>query len=222
MSGRTSKPFKRVCRKRRSFTCTFRLTRPGRRAGPGTTLVELLLALTITSLIGAAIATMLFATSYGTSNQKEMRDVIVSNEVAATRLNAALRVSMRVLAKGDNYLVLWMADTRTNDEPDLSELRRIERNPATDELTSYRAPMGLAEADDATYEMTNADFDAVTKALKGSPNFPGTVWATDVSAWTTTADAINPGACCFVGFQVKTTIKEVSASKVGGGALRNH
>jgi len=194
----------------------------GRGWRAGTTLVEVLLALTVTSLVAAAVAALLFSTSYGTSSHDDMRDVLVSNEVAATRLGAALRASKMVLAKGDNYLVLWMADTEVNDEPDLSELRRVERDPATNELRSYRAPASLPKEDDTMYELVSTDFNAITDAMKGSANLPETLWATDVTEWTTTADAADPHNEGFVGFRITTSMHGVSATKVGGATLKNH
>jgi len=188
----------------------------------GTTLIEVFIALTITTLVGAGVAAMLFLTSYGTSGQNDARNMLVSNEVAATHLGAALQASKMVLAKGDNYLVLWMADTRTNDEPDLSELRRIERDPETNELRSYRAPASLPEESDAIYELASTDFNAVTNALKGSADFPASLWGADITTWTTTVGAADPQQYSFVGFQVTTTMNGVSATKIGGAALRNH
>jgi len=194
-----------------------------RRAGNGgVTLMELLLALMVSGLVGAAVALMLSATSYGTSSQAEKRSMLVTNEIAAGRLGEALRRSKMVLAKGEDYLVLWMADTSVNDVPNLSELHRIERDPTTDELQSYRAPADLASEDDVEYDLGTTDFNAVTGALKDSAYFPGTLWATEVTAWTTTVPTADVRQANFVGYRITTTSDGASETKIGGMKLRNH
>jgi len=151
-----------------------------------------------------------------------MRTLMVANEMVALRVNAALRASKMVLARGDNYLVLWMADTKVNETPDLSELRRIERDPATNEFYSYKAPADLAEADDTQYALATTDFDAATEAVKGSAVFPSELWGSDVTAWATAVAGADLQQLCYVGYRVTTTLDDVSVTKVGGAALRNH
>ena len=189
---------------------------------PAFTLTELMLALVITTLIGGAVATMLFSAFRGTSDQEDRRELMINNTTAGLRLNAALRSSAMVLAKGANFLVLWMDDTSSPyGFPQLSELRRIERNPSTNELWSYKAPPDLAEEDDAQYNLAATDFAAVTAALKGSATFPGELWARDVTGWTSYVNA-NPRQSAVVEYQMITTLKGISETSVAATALRNH
>lgn len=200
---------------------TDRYRRSPRPAGPrGLTLVELLLGLAITGVIGAAVTTMLFSTYHGSTSREELRTLLVRGEIGAMRLRMSLRSSTRVLARGDGYLVLWMGDTRANDAPDLSELRRIELDSDTGELLSYKAPADLPEAQDAEYDLATTDFGAVTNSLKGSASFPGQVWAADVTAWTTKLDAGDPQECGFVGYAITMTLNDVAQTIVSGAALR--
>jgi prepilin-type N-terminal cleavage/methylation domain-containing protein len=189
----------------------------------GLTLVELLVAMVITALVAAAVARMLYATAYGTSEGQDVHDALVCNETVAMRLAAALRVSERVVAKGANYLVLWAGDTSwANGAPDLSELRRIERDPATDEVHCYKSPADLPEGDDTEYDLATTDFNAVTEALKGSESFPGELWVTDVTGWTIDLVAADPQESSFVAYRITTTLEDASETTVGGTALRNY
>ncbi len=186
------------------------------------TLVELMLTLAITGIIGAAVAVMIFAASYGTASQNELRDLLVHNETSCLRLDTALRSARTVLAKGNDYLVLWIADTRANDLVNLSELRRIEFDSDTGELHAYKAPADLTEGEDSSWSIEGTDFDTVTRPLRGSELFPLEVWAVNVSAWSTTPDPANPTEAGYVGFRITTTLDEASETRVGGAALRNH
>lgn len=194
--------------------------RRGRAPAAALTLVELLLGLAVTAVIAAAVGAMLFFASHGASTRDVTRSRMVANELAGMRVNMAIRSARAVLAEGDGYLVLWMADTRANNAPNLSELRRIERDDSTDRLLSYRAPDDLAEADDTLYDLGSTNFKIVTNSLKGSSEFPGEVWGTDVTGWTTDVDAVDPLDCRHVSYRITTTLEDVAQTMVGGAALR--
>jgi len=191
-----------------------------RAAARGLTLVELSVGLAVTIMVGAVVATMLFSGFYGTSTDQQSRGLLVSQEGAVKRLNAALRASKMVLARGDNYLVLWKAETRLNQQPNLSELQRIEWNTATHELWSYKAPLGLDDSQDTLYNLASTDFSAVTSALKGTDLFPGILWASDVTGWTTTLDSANPQQANVVGYRFTITLDGASQTAVDATALR--
>jgi hypothetical protein len=80
---------------------------------------------------------------------------------------------------------LWVADSRRNQKPDLSELRRIEWDSTSRQIRCYEAPAGLADASNTTYDLSTTDFLSVTSALKGTTNFPYTVWGNGVTAFQT-------------------------------------
>jgi len=156
-------------------------TAPLHLARSGITLVEVLLALALTGLIAASVAAMLYTLSYGTTTRNDLRRQNTKSLVLRQRLDVAIRSAKAVLAADSNYVVLWTADLKRNQKPDLSELHRIEWNSSTQQLTSYAAPANLADADNTTYELT-VDFAAVTKALKGTPSFPGDVYGTGIAS----------------------------------------
>ena len=141
-----------------------RVTFRPRRVCGGFTLVEILLALGLTGLIAAGASTMLFSVSLGTTSEAEIRRTTVKEKVIGLRMSNALGASKMVLDHGTDYLVLWMGDQRDNGVPDLSELRRIERDGVTHQLTSYRAPLNLSDANNTTYGFVD-DFGLSIQAI---------------------------------------------------------
>ena len=156
----------------------------------GIMLVEVLLALAITGIIAAGVASLLFATAGGTKERQELRRRNVRVDVAAARVDAAVRSSGRILGRDARCLVLWTSDVNGSGAPDLAELRRIEWDSTTKQLLCYQAPSTLAAADNAAYVLATTDFVAVTAALRGTASFPSTVWANGVSGWASSPTAV--------------------------------
>ncbi|MDH3584767.1 MAG: hypothetical protein OER86_11180, partial [Phycisphaerae bacterium] len=77
-----------------------RIQRPRPRPRLGLTLIELLLGLAITALVGLGVTMILVSASYGTTTQKELRSLAVRHKTIAARFDAALRASRKVLAAG--------------------------------------------------------------------------------------------------------------------------
>ena len=187
----------------------------------GLTLVELLLAILGTVLVSTALAAMMAATAYATADRIDVRSVAVKHKVIAGRLGAAIRSSKMVLDQSDDYLVLWMDDADLSGQPNLSEIRRIERDNATNELRSYKAPDSLNPVDDTEYDLLNDDFDAETNSIKGTANFPQTLWAASVTAWTITLDDADPQSASLVSYRMTIAHHELLDTTIGATALRN-
>ncbi|MBI1369481.1 MAG: hypothetical protein GC162_12610 [Planctomycetes bacterium] len=194
--------------------------------GAGLTLPELLLALVLTSLVGLGVGTMMVATAYGTSSRTQMRSAAVRVAALSNRLDASLRSCKRVLEAGSNYVILWTADSRADDKPNLSELRLIERNPATGDLTSYTANFGSMtdaqiEAADTAYDTSTTNFYTTCQSLKSGGLFPGTVWSKNVTAWTHTFVGATVTSATAMGYRLTVTVGNISETAVGTMALRN-
>ncbi|MCP4247270.1 MAG: hypothetical protein GY778_09505, partial [bacterium] len=82
---------------------------PTRTRRNGLTLVELLLAVMISALIGGGVVAMLVAVAYGTSSSRDLRAIVVKSATIDGRLGAAIRRSRQVLAVGTDYCILWTA-----------------------------------------------------------------------------------------------------------------
>lgn len=187
----------------------------------GLSLVELLVALVITALIGSAVAAMLLSASSGTSVQAETRGFLLTQASIATRLGSTIRSSKMVLACGADYLVLWTTELNPDGMPNLSELRRIERDAATGQVRCYRAPDDLPAEQDTAYDLGTTDFEAVTRALRGTPNFLAELWSPDVTAWMVWLDKPQVQQARYVGYRLTVTRNGASETAVGGAALRN-
>ena len=152
------------------------------RGAAGVTLVEVVLALGITSLIASSIAGLIYSVSQTQRDQQHVRRRNTRAEVVTARVDGAIRSATAVLAVGSDYAVLWKNDSRTNQKPNLSELQRIEWDRPGQRLRAYAAPEDLAAADDPAYELTS-DFSQITAAIKGTPVFPGQTWCQDVTGF---------------------------------------
>jgi len=181
----------------------------------------MMIAMAITCMIGAAVAAMVYSASYGTSSQDQLRNLLVAHEMAELRTSTALRSSMMVLAKGDDYVVLWTRHTRDVDSPNLSELQRIEIERDKQELRSYQAPADLPAERDTKYDLAGTDFGALTATLRDTADFPGEPWASDVTDLAFTFDTDDPRSCELVGYRTDITVDGQTETAIGCAALRN-
>lgn len=172
--------------------------RPGSR---GFTLIEILLALAITAMVATVVAALLFSAANGTAS----RDAVQGNsslvDVVCTRINSAVRPAGRILAQADGLLVFWTSDSDGNNKPNLSELRRLELDPATGNLVLYAAPTTINPWDDTSYDLAQ-DFASITAALRGTTNYPGTPILSSVQQWTPSSVGAMSTATCLT-YQVK-------------------
>lgn len=188
-------------------------------------MIELLMALTITSIIGAAITAMLFATARGTSDQNDQRDFLMRQKALDARMSAVLRSSTRVLAGDATYIVLWMGDSRKNDQVNLSELRRIEFDSANKRLVAYKAvfPQGWSQTQienaDSAYPLAG-NFNTITQSLKTGSYFPAEVWLTDITAVSFTYPTGTLADVRLVNYQLTLTDHTQTQVLIGAGALR--
>jgi len=183
----------------------------------GMTLLELMLALAGTALIGAAVAGMLTAVSYGTDADKDLRALVVRNQVLAGRISAAIRGSDDLLAAGDGLLVLWVEDTNDDGLPSAAELRRIERDPATRRVLVYDPTDAAA---DTVYALDD-DFAAATAVLIAEGGMTATVWGTEVTGWAVSLDDPDPRAAVLVTHTLELTEGDLADTRVFTAANRN-
>ncbi len=141
------------------------------------TLVELLMAVTITALIGLAVGSIFYATAQGDAWQKSARNTLVKGQVLNSRLDSTIRSSLEVMQPSDaspvsnNTLVLWAADSNGDSAKQNSEMQLIERDSVTNELRSF-----IATGDDSSFTNAEEYRTAVLAAQTGSR------WATGITA----------------------------------------
>lgn len=89
----------------------------------GLTLVELILALSVTTMIAGAIASMMAAVSNGVKIRRDSRSIMIRASAAHNRLDAYLSASRCLLAAADGGVVIWLHDQRESSTVHASEVR---------------------------------------------------------------------------------------------------
>lgn len=157
----------------------------------GFTLLELLLALIVSALIGVAAAAMLAAAASASDPGHDTRATTLNRQFAIIRAAAQVRGGGMILDRRDASLVLWTGDANGNGKPNLSELRRLTWDADKQEMLAHAAPAGLAPGDDTSYEWSD-DFEVITASLAGDANFPEQLLLDNVTDWSVTLDNANP------------------------------
>ncbi|TVQ29962.1 MAG: hypothetical protein EA376_14360 [Phycisphaeraceae bacterium] len=90
------------------------------------TVLELLLALMVTGLVGLGIASMLTMVSSSASADQDRRSVILRSHAAQVRLRSYVVPALCILQHDPNEgIAIWLHDERPRDNVNLTELRVI-------------------------------------------------------------------------------------------------
>ncbi|MEO0475744.1 MAG: hypothetical protein AAF085_07225 [Planctomycetota bacterium] len=188
-----------------------------RHACRGLTLLELLLALAGTAVIGTAVAALITGVAYGTATDKDMRSLITRQMALRARLEAEIRESRMVLDAGADYMILWSSDADDDDLPSKAEIQVIEYDAVMDRVVRY-APAPLIT--DVGYQLTD-DYRTLTDAYKGDATFPSERWAEQIASLAITLDDIDPQAAKLVSFRFGMAGGEVPYTGIGAATIRN-
>jgi len=105
----------------------------------GLTLVELMLSLAITALVGAGVASMLSMVGSSAQGDRDQRSTLLRAHAAQVRLRAYFAPALCVLAHDPNQgLAIWLHDDEPMDNVHLTELRVIWWESAASRLTVER------------------------------------------------------------------------------------
>lgn len=91
----------------------------------GLSLLEMVLAIGITSIIGIAIASMMAASSNSLRSKDDGRQSAIRLAVTQVRLGAYIAPSLCIVDKSNQHLTLWLEDSRESNTIHASELRWI-------------------------------------------------------------------------------------------------
>lgn len=158
----------------------------------GLSLVELLIVLMVTGLMGVAIASMLAAVSYGSDASRDLRDVSVKAKALGERITQAVRTAHGVIDYDDDYIELRMSE----DEGSGSDVLRIEHD----------------EADNAIIRRFRA---------AGSATWESQTWGRDVSGWSVSVDAPDAEDVALVSFRLTLSVGALERVAIGAASLRN-
>ena len=130
----------------------------------GLTLVELILAMAITSMACVAIAATMKATADTWQANQQDDETLVSARITIKRLRTVVGQAKLFGHRTANELVLWAGDANGNFQIEYSECAMIRYDPATDQLQLLDiyfppgTPQGDIDARNMTF--TLADFSA--------------------------------------------------------------
>ena len=146
----------------------------------GLTLVELLIALTITAMTALATASMLLMVSQSSTQDRESRSVVMRAHAAQSRLKAYLDPALCVLQQSlpKNALAVWLQDLPAPGMVNLSEIRVIWYDPSARTLTMERV-----QFPDSWPQITR---DQADTALPAGSDFIAAVEAQRALGYTTT------------------------------------
>ena len=127
----------------------------------GLSLLELLLAMSITAMVAAAITAMLGAVSAGVSTRRDSRANMVLANAAQSRLSAYIAPARCVLAHSGSDLTLWLHDSRESGGVHATEIRWLRYDAAAGEIRVWyvQFPKDWSQAacdlEDEAYPMTS-------------------------------------------------------------------
>ncbi|HNQ24287.1 MAG TPA: prepilin-type N-terminal cleavage/methylation domain-containing protein [Phycisphaerae bacterium] len=207
----------------------FPARRSGRRGGrgrrPAFTLVELLVALTITVVIGAAVASMLFTTARATETRTDVRRAVVHSQQLDARLRAKVLSAGAFLGTDATHLLLWLRDDNDNQLVNLGELGLLEFDTGTKQLRFYAAvwPAGWSQAQIATANVTystGTNYLQQALAARGAAYFPQQVWSRQVGALSITLDKADPLLARLATLRMTMAVGDLAEPLIVAAALR--
>lgn len=143
------------------------------RRARGLTLVELLLALSLTALAGLGTASMLAMIGQSTQADREGRSVVMRAHAVHSRVAAYLEPALCVLQQDQQRggLAVWLMDQSGPGMVNLTEIRVFWYDPQAKALTTERVafpeawPQAAKDAADVTVP-ANSDFLALVQAQR--------------------------------------------------------
>jgi hypothetical protein len=92
-------------------------------------MIELVIAMSVTALVGVATVGMLNAVSVGVDTQHDSRSVTIRSHHAQSRLAAYITPSRCILHRDASAIVLWFDDSRKSNTVHISEVRWLIFDP---------------------------------------------------------------------------------------------
>lgn len=99
----------------------------------GLSLLEMIIAIGITAVIGAAIASMMAAATNSLISKDDGRQTSIRLAITQVRLGAYIAPSRCIVDKSNTHITLWLEDSRESNTVHASELRWIQ----FDETNTY-------------------------------------------------------------------------------------
>lgn len=159
------------------------------------TLVELMMAAVITTLIGLTVASVAGALSYSYTHTQDANESLQGQRNALMNTEKSLRTAKLVVSATSTGLIVWKGDLNSNKAIDLNELVKIEYDSANRQVvqTSLEKLTGalnskLSLASTNVYSTTKSQMDSSVLANYSTIQ----VLATDVGAFTVVTNQAPP------------------------------
>lgn len=145
------------------------------------TLVELLMAGTVTAMTAAAAAALLFAIANASQETRDRRLTVSAGHYLVGRIGESIREARAVGQVTATTITLWTTDTNANDQMDLAEVATIRYDSAAkqviyDSVVSPTAPTTLV-----TYS-TFTNFGALSGQMV-APYKQSVIWGNDIQSF---------------------------------------
>ena len=139
----------------------------------GLSLLETLLAISITAVIGVAISALMAAAANSLSSRDDGRSTAIRLATTNIRLGAYIAPSLCVLDKSNNHITLWFEDSRTSNTVHASEIRWITFDSGTKTLSvkfvDFPASWSQSIVDEADSECNSlTDYASVLSSFESS------------------------------------------------------
>lgn len=136
------------------------------RAHKGFTLSELVLAVSITAVIGLAVVSVAVALSHAHSHSDVMTESIQSARAGMLSMEASIRRARLVAGMDTGTVVLWLGDAYEDKQINLDELVVVRYLPDNDTIEHWQVifPEGMSEATLSALNVTR------TLAQAGDPS----------------------------------------------------
>jgi len=110
----------------------------------GFTLAELLVALIVSSIILAAVATLAFAMSSASVSTDDTSSKQAQVRFATLRISELIRHCKLICDASDSHLIIWVSDEKNKGLINLNELVYIQKGPTLD-LQVYQFPSSYTD-----------------------------------------------------------------------------
>lgn len=156
----------------------------------GLTLIELMLALGITSMLAAATGAMLTGVAQSVETERGRRESMIRAQAIGVRLSAYVTPSLYFLDVGPDYFVVWLEDIRDGGTVHATEVRWIDFDDVTGDVrVQYiEFPPGMPQIERDIYDVVlpkSSDWWAELAVYRGLGYVGETRMCDGVAAFTT-------------------------------------
>lgn len=155
----------------------------------GLTLVELLIALSITAVVAGATAAMIGAFVQATEHDRQWREAMIRAQAINVRLASYVAPARYVLGTDEKGVALWLDDTRESDTVHATEIRWLVQDQASElviaQMVKFPTEWDQAKRDayDAEYPL-ETDWWSIRDSFKALGLIEETPLCDEVSGWT--------------------------------------